>query len=379
MKIVIIGANFAGQQAFKKLSHLTKYHEIHILEKESHATMIPSLPDVAAGKIAPSCIRADLRSLFNKKNVFYHQAEVTTVDFTHRTIITTQQKYSYDYLILAAGSRAQILPLNTGDIPFHTLISLNDAQTIQKKLELYCKKEGEKNIIIIGGGYTGCELAGAFAVTHRNRDVKITIITLDDTIIPFLTSKERARIEKELEKRGVTLLCNNSVEKVTGNTLCTVDGQTFESPFVCSAVGTAVSIGNFPGNTPEKSRAPLPITGTLQHRDFPEVFITGDMADLRDKKGNKLRNSVNFSKMSGAHAGKNLAAQITERKLRPFIPRDLGWVIPVGKTSVGRLFGTIPVWGKPGVLLHYFMSGVQNFSIKNFFAFCKITLRELVS
>ncbi|ERP31951.1 NAD(P)/FAD-dependent oxidoreductase [Chitinivibrio alkaliphilus] len=376
MRIVILGANFAGLQALKKLRKIQKKHEIVVIDKHDHATMIPALPDRAAGIVSSLPLRESYNSLL-PSGVSFVQATVESVDFSHRSISTCDGVVTYDVLLCCAGAAARPFPVDTGSIPVYSLMDLGDAEKIYESLSRYVNEKKGRDVLIVGGGYTGCELAGAIALSSFSPHLHITILTLDDSIIPFLTDSERALLEQELSQCGVTVLCNTSIASVTGETVVTQKGEKFTNPFICSAIGAVSSISHFSGLDEYSHGAPLPVTSTLQLANHPEVFVAGDMALLKNRDGTVVRKAVNFSKMSGATAGKNCLRFIENRPLLSFVPIDLGWVIPVGRTSVGRLFSKIPIRGKAGLFLHYFMSGVQNFSMKNFFAFVKISFREI--
>ena len=98
----------------------------------------------------------------------------------------------------------------------------------------------------------------------------------------------------------------------------------------------------------------------LQIPEYPLLFAAGDAAALT-RDGQQLRRAVNFSYYSGRVAGRNAVAQRAGRALKPFRAVDLGWVIPLGTESSGRIFGGIPVGGKLGLRMHYFMNGFRHF------------------
>jgi len=118
----------------------------------------------------------------------------------------------------------------------------------------------------------------------------------------------------------------------------------------------------------------IKVSRDLQVPAHPEVFACGDAAAM-EHRGGYLRKAVNFAFYSGLRAGKNAAAFLLEHKMKPFRPVDLGWVIPLVDDSVGRIMGGLPVWGRTGLRLHYFMCGYRNFSGRNMRAFIRMALR----
>ncbi|MGM0443206.1 MAG: NAD(P)/FAD-dependent oxidoreductase [Fibrobacterota bacterium] len=370
MDIVICGGNFAGRAALRRLKSLKDSHRITLIDRVSHATMIPSLPDAAAGTVKDELIYADHGALL--KGVQLQQDTIQRIDPARNRIIGSTREYAYDYCICATGSAALQLPVDMGDITVHQLISLNDALRIRSAFAEYCRINAAPHLVIIGGGYTGCELAGVFG----GGDVPVTMVDMGEKIIPFLDEGERKKIEGELDRLGIDRRMKTAVDGADGKDLLLSSGERIAAPFVISAAGTVSSV-EFPDEIGRERDGRIQVEPSLQMPGYANLFVCGDAAALRDPAGNLLRKAVNFSKMSGARAGDNCRRCVEGNALRSFRAVDPGWVIPVGKQSVGRLFGRVKISGKPGILLHYCMSGLQNFSLKNFFGFLGITLRRL--
>ena len=175
-KLIIVGGGFAGIQLVRKLDE--KLFDILLIDKINHHQFQPLFYQVATSQLEPSSISFPLRNIFkNKKNVQIRLAEVTRVDALNNKIITPIGKFEYDYLVIAMGCTTNFFGNNEIRKYSLTLKTTYDAITIRNHiLQAFEKiisanddeKESLLNLVIVGAGPTGVELAGAFAEIKKN-------------------------------------------------------------------------------------------------------------------------------------------------------------------------------------------------------------------
>ncbi len=183
------------------------------------------------------------------------------------------------------------------------------------------------------------------------------------------SDRERRRVRDYLAERGVELKLGTTTagpaegaakaeQQAVGLRLS--DGSEIPNALVCWAAGMrAVDVG-LEEQLDHARDGRIYTNEFLQAPGYPEVMLAGDSAALT-RDGAVVRRAVNFAFYSGRRAGQNLAAYLTDGSMKPFRPVDLGWIIPLGDASIGRLFGTVPVGGRFGSRLHYIMTGFRHF------------------
>jgi NADH dehydrogenase len=218
-------------------------------------------------------------------------------------------------------------------------------------------------VVIVGAGYTGLEVASCLrqGAELLGASPRITVVEIADTILGFLAERERSRILSYFESIDVDIRTGTALERYASGTALLSDGSRLEGALICWAAGMQARTSLIEGGVERTRDGRIRTTATLQLPAHPEVFVAGDAAAL-EKGGKPARRAVNFAYYSGRRAGENVAAAVSGRKLREFRPVDLGWIIPLGEESVGRIFGAIPTGGALGLRLHYTMCGFRRFA-----------------
>jgi NADH dehydrogenase len=230
-------------------------------------------------------------------------------------------------------------------------------------------------VVIVGAGYTGLEVALALRdgfgpdrpAGQGTTPLRITVVEAGADILPMARERERRRVYEYLGARGIELklgtTLDGAVQSADGPGVRLSDGTEIPRALVCWSAGMrAVGIG-LQEQLPHTGDGRIHTNEYLQAPGHPEVMIAGDAAALQ-RDGELVRRAVNFAYYSGRRAGRNLAAYLSNQasgSMKPFQPVDLGWIIPLGDASIGRLLGTIPVGGRFASRLHYIMSGFRHF------------------
>ncbi len=373
-QVLIVGGGFAGWWAAKRLSRV-KNSAVTLVDSSDHITMLPALPDVASGKIAPDYLSEPIKSLL-PGNVAFTNDRIEHIDLDTRSATGSSEKYQFDFLILAAGSQTNFYGFDAGGVPIHTLTSLADAVNVRDELARYLATTKNPHAVVVGAGYTGLELAVALRnrADALGRQLPITVLEKAPVLLPFLPENERDYISSYLSGVNIAVHLGKTVASVDQESLVLDDGTEVTTPFLCWAAGAKRSLDSISPGISTTPDGRVVVDPSLEVPGYPGVFVAGDAAAI-EANGTILRRAINFSLFSGRHAADGVIRRLAGENPRPFKPVDLGWVIPLDRISVGRLFGKLGVRGKLGMRLHYFMNGYRNFSPRNFFAFARLAIK----
>ena len=371
--VYVTGGGFAGVEAARSVARRSPEAHVSLIDRNSYATMVPSLPDVVSGRVTVDAIaqpledavgasRGENASSGKGSGIEVITDEVERLDLVSRRIHGTESTYDYDYLVIASGSSPAYFGFEATDGTLHTVHSLETARRFRRAVESHLGADPSAPIVIVGAGYTGLEVAACLraGATDAGAHPAITIVDVADTILRFLSEKERNRLRSYFDSIGVEIRTGTALESYYGGTAALSDGTRIAESLVCWAAGMRAQPLAIDGEVERTRDGRIHTTAALQLPEHPEVFAAGDAAALW-KGETTARRAVNFSFYSGQRAGSNVAAAIAGRALRDFRPVDLGWIIPLGEESVGRVFGAIRVGGSVGLRMHYFMCGLRHF------------------
>lgn len=366
LNIAIIGGGFAGVQAAKALARSAASADITLYCATETAAMIPALPDLVSGRLSEASLTRPLTEILGPE-IRVVVDPIRTVRTDQRVLESDSASYSYDGLILATGSIPSPLPSSFQSARIFTGHSIESSREFRLALQRQASESRLVRVVIVGGGYTGLELAMAIDDGTKEGGAEIHVIDGASSLLPMLDDAERARALGEFARRGITVKTGTtvaSIERVSGGSdLCRVhlsDGQTLDDVLVCWSAGmvaSPVAMDPAVGRSPDGR---IEVNSYLQVPDHPEVLVAGDLAALRSD-GGLLRRAVNFAYYSGRRAGQNLAAHLLAGRLREFRPVDLGYVMPLGDATAGRVFGGIPLRGRKALRAHYVMCGIRHF------------------
>lgn len=361
-RVYVIGGGFAGVQAARAVARRSSHAAVTLIDRNDYATMVPALPDVLSGRVRTGALAQPLGAAVGE-GVALVQEEVEHVDLTARQIRTSGGVRGYDYLVITNGSTPAYFGFEPDGGTLHTVHSLESARDFRRAAEAHLSADPRAPVVIVGGGYTGLEVASCLTAggAAGGAEPRITVVELADTVLGFLRQGERERILRYFDSIGVDIRTGTSLARYDGETAVLSDGTEIEGALVCWAAGMRASTDGIAGTLEQTRDGRMRTTAALQLPAHPEVFVAGDAAAL-EKDGAVARRAVNFSFYSGRRAGENVAAALAGRPLRDFRPTDLGWIIPLGEESVGRVFGAIRVGGRLGLRMHYAMCGFRRFA-----------------
>lgn len=337
-RICILGGGFGGLYTALRLSQLpwgtTHKPEIVLVDQRDRFLFSPLLYELMTGELQTWEIAPPFSELLANTGIHFLQAEVASVDLDTKTVkFHHAADLSYDRLVLALGGET---PLSTAPgvtdyaLPFRTIA---DAYALQERLKTLEQSTRDRiRVAIVGAGYSGVELACKLADRLGERG-RVRLVELADEILRTSPEFNREAASKALEKRGVWVDLETSVDAVGPDTLTlTYKGKTDTIPVnvVLWTVGTKVPevVANLPLKKSERGQ--IAITATLQVVDHPDIYAVGDAADCYDAEGQRVPNTAQSAFQQADYAGWNLWASLTGRPLLPFRYQHLGEMLSLG-------------------------------------------------
>lgn len=354
-RIVIIGGGFGGVALAQKLSK--KEVQVVLLDKNNYHCFQPLLYQVSTGGLEPDSIAYPLRKvLIGYDNFYFRLAEVQEIVAEKKLLNTSIGSLSYDYLVIATGSETNYYgntELEKNAMAMKTIPqSLNLRSLILENFEQalltdeYHERDALMNFVIVGGGPTGVELAGALAEIKKGilpkdypdldtRRATINLIQSGDRILNAMSVEASKKAEDFLEKLGVQVWKNIRVSGYDGKTVTTDSDLSFNSATLVWAAGVmGATIKGLDAKDMLASGNRLQVNEYNQVLDHPEIFAIGDIASMQSEehpKGHPMMAQPAIQQ--GRQLGENLVRLIDKKPLRPFKYKNKGSMATVGRNK----------------------------------------------
>jgi NADH:ubiquinone reductase (H+-translocating) len=362
--VVVVGGGFAGLNCVKELSR-HKNLRITLIDEKNHHLFQPLLYQVATAGLNPSDIAAPIRAQFiGRSNVSVKLGKVSAVSLEMRSIRVGDADISYDYLVLACGVRhsyfghAEWEPFAPG------LKTLEQATEIRRRiLTAFEEAENETDekkqkallsFVVVGGGPTGVELAGAIADISRTvlvndfrrirpSEAQVTLLEMGPKILSAFDETLSARAMSDLQKLGVNVRVNARVTDITAEFVAVGDERIASKTVLWAAGVEASALTKTLGVALDKSGRVL-VTGDLSLEKFPEVFVVGDMA-AATSEGQAVPTLAPSAIQMGGLAADNIWARIGGTGTTIFRYKDKGIMATIGKRRAIAQTGKLRLTG----------------------------------
>ncbi len=353
-RIVIIGAGFAGLKLAKKL--VGSGYQIVLIDKNNYHQFQPLFYQVASSGIEPSSILFPLRKIFQKrKDVYIRVAEVHSIDTERKELHTSLDVVWYDYLVISTGVNSNFFGMKNLEQYTIPMKSISEAMSLrnrilsnlEKAVTLFDQYEDEKkallNVVVVGGGPTGVEIAGAIAEMkhfvlpkdYPDLNLDLMQISLIEGSPSLLANMSKHASEKSLfylKRLGISVRLNSRVTDYDGKVLRLGNGELMNTQLVIWAAGIS---GVVPPGIPEKaigrSRRML-VNEYNQLNGFEDIFAIGDASIMSTADyPNGHPQVAQVAIQQGTNLAKNFKAMRKKETLKPFKYTDRGSMATIGR------------------------------------------------
>ncbi|MBP6871244.1 MAG: NAD(P)/FAD-dependent oxidoreductase [Bacteroidales bacterium] len=352
-KVIVIGGGFAGIQFIEHLDN--DLFDVLLIDKLNHHQFQPLFYQVATSQLEPSSISFPFRKIFQEhKNMQIRMAEVLRVDPVTNTVITTVGNFRYDFLVIATGCRTNYFGNRNIEENVYSLKTTYEAIKIRNSIlqdfeDLLTTPESEKeyllNIVIVGAGPTGVELAGAFAEIKRNilpkdypmmdfKDLKIILLEGSGHTLNSMSETARRVSEKYLRSLGVSVMTNVFVTDYDGKLATLNNGTTIKTTRLIWTAGVTGNVVEGIDKSLIVRNGRIMVDRYNKVRGYDNVFAVGDISYMETLKYPSGHPQVaNVAINQARNLARNLRAMIKGKRLKEYEYRNLGSMATIGKNK----------------------------------------------
>jgi NADH dehydrogenase len=351
-RVVVLGGGFGGIGAARKLRDADV--DVVLVDKQDYHTFQPMLYQLATGVIDTSAIADPLRGLFHDQpNARVHQGTVEAIDPDSRVVtFADREPLEYDYLVLALGAEAEFFGVEGAGEHGYPLYTLGDAVRLKEHV-VTCWEEADRNpsliadgmlnVVIVGGGATGVESAGALGELYRNvfsddfpdiaqEHARLILVEAGPALLPMFKKDIQDYTQRALRERGVEIMLGEIVESVAPTRVRLKSGTVLKAHTLVWGAGLhAHPIAKALGVELQRGSR-IPVGLDLRLADRPEVFAVGDIAWITDAKTDDVLPQLgSVALQAGEHAGENIARLVDRKDAMPFKYTDKGTMAIIGR------------------------------------------------
>ena len=358
--VVIVGGGFAGLACARKLAKSDSVR-ITLIDKNNYSQFQPLLYQLATAILGTDDVAASLRGFFlGHPKVEVRMSEVTAVDPRTRTVTTADgTSYQGDFLVLAAGSQANFFGTAGAQENAFPLYSVVEAQRLRSRILAVFEdadrnqkllEEGALNFVVVGGGPTGTELAGALAdminhtMTREYTDLavqnaRIYLVDHGHALLAAFPAEAHDYAARALQRKGVQLKMGIGVKEVRPDHVLLSDGTSIQTRTVVWAGGLMASPLAANSGLPRGHGGRIEVRPDLTVEGFPGVYVLGDFANIPGASDELLPQLGSVAQQSGMWAAKNILAEVAGKSRTPFHYHDKGIMAMIGRNSAVAAIG----------------------------------------
>jgi NADH dehydrogenase len=353
-RVLILGGGFAGVGAAKKLEDAGA--DVVLVDRHDYHTFQPLLYQLATGLLETTAVGHSLRDLVERqKNTSVHKATVTAVDLdTQEVRFAELPPMTYDYLVLGLGAEVNFFGTEGAAEHAFPMYTLPNAVRLKDHLlerweaadrDPSIVEDGALNVVIVGGGPTGVETAGAVAELYRaafakdyptlpQDEARVILVEAGPELFSMFKPKLREYTAKALTDRTVEVRTGAMVASVSPTRVTLKDGEELKAHTLVWGAGLQ-------GNTLVQTLGlelqrgnRIAVGPDLALPERPEVYALGDIAAIMDEKTQQVLPQLgSVALQSGDHAGETIARRIAGKKTKPFKYRDKGTMAAIGRRA----------------------------------------------
>jgi len=385
-RVVIIGAGFGGLEAAKALRRTAA--DVILIDRQNHHCFQPLLYQVATAALSPADIAWPIRHILRpQRNATVLMEEVHAIDPQKKCLRTQFGEVAYDYLVIATGASHSYFGHDEWSDYAPGLKRIEDATRIRRSIliaferaEVVQGPDEQRRLltfVIVGGGATGVEMAGAIAEVARQtlvkdfrridpRSARIVLIEAGPRLLPTFPPSLSDYALRALTRSNVEVQTGTLVTKCDANGVDLKDGRRIDAGTVIWAAGVTASPAARWLNVEADRAGRVKVASDLSVPGHPEIFVIGDTAAVTDGKGQPVPGIAPAAKQMGKYVGKVISARIAGRGWqKPFRYMHLGELATIGRRAAVVKFGRLELKGFIGWLFWslahiYFLIGLRN-------------------
>lgn len=379
-KIIIVGGGFGGLAAASALAG--EDAEVVVIDKQNHHLFQPLLYQVATAGLSPADIAWPIRRILRRqKNARVVMATVTGIDTEKKRVLMGEEFEDYDYLLLATGASHAYFGHDDWAPYAPGLKSINDATDVRRRVLMAFERaeiETDRKVrerlltfVVVGGGPTGVEMAGAISEVARKalskdfrridpRTARVLLIEAGPRLLSSFTPAMSEYARNALEKLGVDIRLGDAVTQCSADGVQVKDGNIPATTIIWAAGVAASPAANWLQAHKDRNNRVI-VDRKLQVEGLPQVFVVGDTATFIGADGNPLPGVATVAKQQGKFVGRVIAARL-RGKPEPdeFRYRDVGQLATIGRrkavVDLGRVrFKGWLAWWFWGIVHIYFL------------------------
>jgi NADH dehydrogenase len=384
-RVVIVGAGFGGLAAAKALRRAPA--DVIVLDRENHHCFQPLLYQVATAALSPADVAWPIRHILRTQgNVTVLMEEVSGVDTAQKKLHTNFGDMAYDYLVIATGATHSYFGHDEWAAHAPGLKRIEDATRIRRTILIAFERaevtdDGAEQkrlltFVIVGGGATGVEMAGAIAEIARQtlaadfrridpRSARIALIEAGTRVLPTFPPSQSDYVREALMQAGVDVKTDTSVTGCDARGVDTTSGRIDAGTIIWAAGVVASPVARWLGVQADRAGR-VKVDPELSMPGHADVFVIGDAATINDEDGRPVPGMASAAKQMGRYVGKLIAARLAGRTPSPpFRYMHLGELATIGRRAAVVKLGRLQLRGFVGWLfwsvVHiYFLIGLRN-------------------
>lgn len=391
-RVVVVGGGFAGLNAARALRRSPV--RVTLVDRRNFHLFQPLLYQVATGSLSPANIAAPLRSILERQaNCEVILGDVIGFDIAAKKVLLDGGEIPYDTLIVAAGAKHSYFAHPEWERLAPGLKTIEDATEIRRRL-LTAFEEAEReadleerrcclNFVVVGGGPTGVELAGAIeeialhSLKHEFRhidpaDARVLLIEAGDRVLGSYPAELSQKAQQSLERLGVIVRTKTKVSSIAADhVLLETDGKTESLPTRTVVWAAGVEASPLARQLAATTDATLDRAGRIRVEPdltlagHPEIFVLGDMADYSHQDGKPLPGVAQVAIQQGRYVAKLIRRRLSGQPLPEFHYRDLGSLATIGRSAAVADFGKLRFGGRVAWILWLVIHLINLISFRN--------------